>query len=80
MECCNDKDFLVESHPLEGTVLDIDTPTPQMATTSLPDNFQIRTMSDIKALEDFVALNYTSNPQQILARAISTEYCLCSHT
>lgn len=59
MECCNDKDFLVESHPLEGTVLDIDTPTPQMATTSLPDNFQIRTMSDIKALEEFVALNYT---------------------
>ena len=64
MECCNDKDFLVESHPLEGTVLDIDTPTPQMATTSLPDNFQIRTMSDIKALEEFVALNYTKGTQR----------------
>lgn len=59
MECCNDKDFIFEPHPLEGTILDIDTPTPQMAITSLPDNFQIRTMSDIKTLKEFVALNYT---------------------
>ena len=59
MECCNDKDLLIEPHPLEGTVLDIDTPTPQMAITSLPYNFQIRTMSDIKTLKEFAALNYT---------------------
>ena len=59
MECCNDKDFLVESHPLEGTVLNIDTPCSQKAITSLPDNFQIRTKSDIKMLQEYVAFNYT---------------------
>lgn len=59
MECSNDKNLLIEPHPLEGTVLDIDTPTPQMAITSLPYNFQIRTMSDIKTLKEFTALNYT---------------------
>ena len=59
MECCNDKNLLIEPHPLEDTVLDIDTPTPQMAITSLPYNFQIRTMSDIKTLKEFTALNYT---------------------
>ncbi len=56
MECCNDKNLLIEPHPLEGTVLDIDTPTPQMAITSLPYNFQIRTMSDIKTLKEFTLL------------------------
>lgn len=60
MECCNDKDLLIEPPHLEGTVLDIDTPTSQMAITSLPNNFQIRTMSDIKTLKEFVALNYTN--------------------
>lgn len=59
MEYCNDKDLPMEPHPLKGAVIDIDTPTPQMAITSLPDNFQIRTMSDIKTLKEFVALNYT---------------------
>lgn len=54
----DDKDLLME-HPLKGAVLDIDTPNSQMAITSLPDNFQIRTMSDIKTLEEFVTLNYT---------------------
>ena len=54
----DDKDLLME-HPLKRAVLDIDTPNSQMAITSLPDNFQIRTMSDIKTLEEFVALNYT---------------------
>lgn len=59
MECCNDKDLFIEPHPLEGTVLDIDTPCSQKAITSLPDNFQIRTKSDIKILQEYVAFNYT---------------------
>lgn len=59
MERCNDKDLFIEPHPLEGTVLDIDTPCSQKAITSLPDNFQIRTKSDIKILQEYVAFNYT---------------------
>ena len=58
MECCNDKDLLIEPHPLEGTVLDIDTPSSQMAIMSLPNN-QIRTMSDIEKLKKYVAFKYT---------------------
>ena len=58
MECCNDKDLLIEPHPLEGTVLDIDTPSSQMAIMSLPNN-QIRTMSDIETLKKYVAFKYT---------------------
>ena len=58
MECCNDKDLLIEPHSLEGTVLDIDTPSSQMATMSLPDN-QIRTISDIERLKKYVAFKYT---------------------
>lgn len=54
----DDEDLLME-HSIKGIVLDIDTPNPQMATTSLQHNFQIRTMSDIKTLKEFVALNYT---------------------
>ena len=52
-------DLLMESYSLEGVELDIETPKPQRAITSLPNNFQIRTMSDIKTLEEFVAINYT---------------------
>lgn len=59
MECCNDKDFLIEPNPLKGYALDIDTPNSQMATMSLPYNFQIRTKSDINTLKEFVAFNYT---------------------
>ena len=59
MERCTDKDLFMEPHPLEGTVLDIDTPCSQKAITSLPDNFQIRTKSDIKILQNYVAFNYT---------------------
>lgn len=59
MECCNNKDLLIEPHPLEGIVLDIDTSCSQKAMTSLPDNFQIRTKSDIKMLQEYVAFNYT---------------------
>lgn len=54
----DDEDLLME-HSIKGIVFDIDTPNPQMATTSLQHNFQIRTMSDIKTLKEFVALNYT---------------------
>lgn len=59
MECCKDNGLFIEPHPLEGTVLDIDTPCSQKAITSLPDNFQIRTKSDIKMLQEYVAFNYT---------------------
>ena len=48
-----------EPYPLEDTVLDIDTPKPQRAITSLPDDFQIRTMSDIETLKKYVAFKYT---------------------
>ena len=58
MECCNDKDLLIEPHSLEGTVLDIDTPSSQMAIMSLHDN-QIRTISDIERLKNYVAFKYT---------------------
>lgn len=58
MECCNDKNLLIEPHSLEGTVLDIDTPSSQMAIMSLPDN-QIRTISDIERLKKYVAFKYT---------------------
>ena len=59
MECCNDNGLFIGPHPLEGTVLDIDTPCSQKAITSLPDNFQIRTKSDIKMLQEYVAFKYT---------------------
>ena len=59
MERCNDKDLFIEPHPLEGTVLDIDTPCSQKAIRSLSDKFQIRTKSDIKMLQEDVAFNYT---------------------
>lgn len=52
-------DLFNDPYPLEGMVLDIDAPKPQRAITSLSDNFRIRTMSDIRTLEEFVALNYT---------------------
>ena len=52
-------DLFEEPYPLEGTILGIDMPKPQRAIPSLPDDFQIRTMSDIRTLEEFVALNYT---------------------
>lgn len=52
-------DLFNDPYPLEGMFLDVDTPKPQKAITSLPDDFQIRTMSDIRTLEEFVALNYT---------------------
>lgn len=58
MKCCNDKCLLIEPHPLEGTVLDMDTPSSQMAIMSLPSN-QIRTMSDIEILKKYVAFKYT---------------------
>lgn len=52
-------DLFNDPYSLEGMVLDIDTPKPQKAITSLHDDFRIRTMSDIRTLEVFVALNYT---------------------
>ena len=52
-------DLFNDPYPLEGMVLDIDTLMPQKAITSLLDDFQIRTMSDIRTLKEFVAVNYT---------------------
>ena len=49
-----------ESDPLKGDVLDIDTPKSQGMTSSLPNKFKIRTMSDIRTLTEFAARNYTN--------------------
>lgn len=48
-----------DPYPIDGMALDIDTPKPQRAITSLPEGFQIRTMSDIRTLQELIALNYT---------------------
>ena len=48
-----------DPYPIDGMALDIDTLKPQRAITSLPDGFQIRTMSDVRTLEEVVAFNYT---------------------
>ena len=48
-----------DPYPIDGMALDIDTPKPQRAITSLPEGFQIRTMSDIRTLQELLALNYT---------------------
>lgn len=48
-----------EPFPIEGAALDIDTPKSQRAITSLPEGFQIRTMSDIRTLQEVLAFNYT---------------------
>ena len=52
-------DLFKDPYPLEGMVLDKDIPKPQKTITSLPNDFQIRTMSDIRTLKEVVALNYT---------------------
>lgn len=52
-------EFFKEPYPLEDTVFDIETPKPQRAITSSPDDFQIRTMSDIRTLKEVIAINYT---------------------
>lgn len=59
MEYSDDKDFVIESPTPEDAILDIDTPCPQKAITSLPDNFQLKAKSDIKMLQEYVAFNYT---------------------
>lgn len=53
----DDKVLFMEDNPLEGAIIDIDTPVLKTAKPSLPD--EISTMSDIKNLEDYVAINYT---------------------
>ena len=47
-----------ESNSVDEMNLDIDMPKTQRAITSLPDHFQIRSRSDIRILQEFVALNY----------------------
>ena len=46
-----------DSFPIEDMTLDIDTPKPQKAIICLPDGFQIKTMSDIRTLEEVVSHN-----------------------
>lgn len=48
-----------EPYLVDGVDFDIETPKPQMAITSLPKDFQIRTMSDIRTLLEVVAFKYT---------------------
>lgn len=50
----NTNNFLMKSYSLEGAVLDIDTPKPQRAITSLSNNFQIRILFIILTL--FISL------------------------
>lgn len=52
-------ELFMETIPIDDMNIDIDTPKPQKATTSLPKGFQIRTMSDISTLKEVVGLNYT---------------------
>lgn len=54
----DDKGLFMEQNPIEGAVIDTHVSESQKAITSLPPDFQIRTMSDIKTLEEFVAINY----------------------
>ncbi len=49
----------MEPCPLKDAKLDVDALKPQKAIKSLSDKIQISTMSDIKTLMEFVALNYT---------------------
>ena len=48
-----------EPYSVNKMVLDIDTPKPQKVITCLPKGFEIRTVSDIRTLLEFVAVNYT---------------------
>ncbi len=55
-----DVDELInEPYSVNKMVLDIDTPKPQKVITCLPKGFEIRTVSDIRTLLEFVAINYT---------------------
>lgn len=49
-----------ESISVDGIDIDINTPKPQLATTSLPKGFQIESMSDFRTLQEFVAFKYTN--------------------
>ena len=48
-----------DPYQAEGVALDIDMPKSQKAVTSLPKDFTIRTMSDIRMLLEVVAFNFT---------------------
>ena len=48
-----------EPYLTKKMVLDIDMPESQKSATSLPEDFKIRTMSDIRTLLEYVTLNYT---------------------
>jgi hypothetical protein len=52
-------DLFKEPIPVDGMDIDIDMPKPQKANTFLPKEFQIRTMSDIIRLKEFVSFNFT---------------------
>ena len=47
-----------EPFNVDETILDVDIPKPQRAITSLPDDFQIKTLSDIRTLQEVHTLNY----------------------
>lgn len=52
-------ELFMDPIPVGGMDIGIDTPKPQRAITSLPEGFQIRTMSDIRTLQEVAALNFT---------------------
>lgn len=55
----NVNELFEEQSSLEKMEFDIDIPKSQKAITSLPEDFKIKTMSDIRMLQGYIALNYT---------------------
>ena len=55
----NVNELFKDSIPVDGMNIDIDTPKPQKAITSLPKGFQIKAMSDVKTLQEYVVFNYS---------------------
>lgn len=52
-------EFIDDSLPSEGFELDLGFSKQQKGITNLPDDFKIRTTSDIRTLEEYIAHEYT---------------------
>ena len=60
MDVNTDGLFKEQDADMTHLVLAVDVPQPQRAITTFPDNFQIRSMSDIRIIQEVVAHNYTT--------------------
>lgn len=56
----NVKVLFNEQYPVEGMEIDCNISKPQKAITSLPKDFKIKAMSDIRTLQEYVAINYSN--------------------